>query len=273
MRRVHLTVGQAVALGLVQGPTEVLPVSSSAHLILLPSLFRWRYRKLSAAERKSFEVALHTGAAVALAAARPREALPGLRPVSGRRLAGLLLSTAPPALAGVLLERAVEERLGGPDGVARAQIAAGLALAAADRFPAQRRAREAAVADHLLIGLAQAAALAPGVSRTGAALTVLRARRFGRADAGRLSREAALPVLLAAAALKTLRLRRDRLLRSLAAPFAAGMAAAFASTLASSVLADRLDRARSYAPVAAYRVALGGLALTRKPFATRLGKT
>jgi undecaprenyl-diphosphatase len=111
--------------------------------------------------------------------------------------------------------------------------------------------------------VAQACALVPGVSRNGATLTAARLLRFDRFAANRLSRHAALPIILAAAGLKGWRLWRRGLPRGLAVPFACGAAASFASTLASSRLVGRVDRARSYAPFAAYRVALGVVALIR----------
>ena len=108
-----------------------------------------------------------------------------------------------------------------------------------------------------MIGVAQAVALVPGVSRNGATLTAARLLRFERAAANQISRHAALPIILAAAGLKSFRLARRGLPRGVAAPFAIGSLASFASTLTSSRLVGKMDRARTYAPLAAYRVALG----------------
>jgi undecaprenyl-diphosphatase len=243
----------------LQGPAELLPVSSSGHLALLPSLLGWPYVGLRAPERKAFEVVLHAASAGAQALAFRRE-LARL----GRRDAALLgLTLAPVALAGFVLERPVERRLGGVRGVALAQVAGGLALALADRAP-ERRADPGA-ADHLAVGLAQVAALAPGVSRAGAALTVARLRGLDRPAAARLSRRAALPVTLGAGGLKALRLAREGFTAELRAPFAAGAAAAFVATFAARGLAARLERVSTYAPLAAYRVGLGLAALARAP--------
>ena len=90
----------------------------------------------------------------------------------------------------------------------------------------------------------------------------MRVRGLDRAAASRLSRHAALPIIVAAAVLKGARLGHRGLPRGLEAPFAAGAAAAFASTLASTRLLRRVERMRSYVPFAAYRVALGLVALT-----------
>jgi undecaprenyl-diphosphatase len=175
-------------------------VSSSGHLILVPHLLGWPYAQLDPELRKSFEVALHVGAAGAMLIAFRHEAAGVL--LAPRRLLGVALAFAPPAVAALLFERSIEERLGVPRRVAMAQVAAGAALAAADRVPAVRAEGTAGPADHLLIGVGQAAALVPGVSRGGATLTAARLRRFQRPAASRLSRHAALPVILGAAALK-----------------------------------------------------------------------
>lgn len=216
-------------LGLVQGPTELLPVSSSAHLMLLGS------------RDKSFDVFLHAGTAAALLVA-----LPTPRPT---RLT--LLTAAPAAVVGLAMERQIEERLGGRT-VAGAQVAAGLALALADRAPARRGQADAGARDALLIGLAQAAALVPGVSRNGATLTAARLLGFRRDAASRISREAALPVIAGATALKLLRRRGAPRVTDVA-----GFAAAFASSLAAARLVSRVDGLRSFAPFALYRVGLG----------------
>jgi undecaprenyl-diphosphatase len=242
-------------------------VSSSGHLVLVPALLRWPYVELDPELRKSFEVALHAGTAAALLIALRHEVAEAVRELDRARITRHALTFIPPALAAFVFERPIERRLGSPRGVAAAQVAAGLALAAADRAPASRPHRDAGAADAFAIGLAQACALAPGVSRNGATLTAARLLRFERRAANRLSRHAALPIILAAAGLKGLRLWRRGLPDGLAGPFAAGAGAAFASTLASAPLVGLVDGARSYAPYAAYRVGLGGLAL-RSP---RLG--
>ena len=221
----------------------------------MPAALGWRYAELDPETRKSFEVALHAGSAAALAIAVRRW------PTSPRATA---LSLAPPALAGLAFERPIERRLGSPRWVGLTQVAAGLALIGADRRPAARRVEDARPLDHLLIGLAQAGALVPGVSRTGAGITLARLRRFERGAAARLSREAALPVIAAAAALKGLRMARRGLPPGLARPFAGGAAAAFVSTLgAVRLLARRDDHLPSYTPFAAYRIGLAVLVLAR----------
>jgi undecaprenyl-diphosphatase len=258
-----------VALGLLQGPAELLPISSSGHLVLVPALAGWSYVELDDELRKSFEVALHAGTALALLIALRGEVEEAVRELDGARVLRHVLTFVPPGLAALAFERPIERRLGSARGVAGAQVAGGLSLAAADRRAAERPHSDAGARDALAIGVAQAFALAPGVSRNGATLTAARLLRFERAAANRLSRHAALPIILAAAGLKGYRLWRRGLPRELRAPFALGAAAAFGSTLASTRLIGMVDGARSYAPFAAYRVALGAVALRRLPTARR----
>jgi undecaprenyl-diphosphatase len=237
--------------------------------VLVPALLGWSYVELDDELRKSFEVALHAGTALALLIALRHEVVEVVRELDGRRLVRHALEFIPPGAAALLFERRIEGRLGSARGVALAQVVGGAGLAAADRRPTVRPHDDARAGDALAIGLAQACALAPGVSRNGATLTAARLLRFERPAANRLSRHAALPIILAAAGLKGFRLSRRGLPRSLAAPFAAGAAASFGSTLASSRLVPLVDGARSYLPFAAYRVGLGTVALRRAPTARR----
>jgi undecaprenyl-diphosphatase len=230
----------------------------------VPHLLGWDVAELDPELRKSFEVALHTGTAAALAIALRDEVVEVLRTLDLRRVVGIVLTLAPAAVAALAFERPIEQRLGSPRSVAIAQVGAGLALALADRSPAVRPYSDAGLVDHLVIGVDQAAALVPGVSRNGATLTAARLRQFERPAASVLSRHAALPVIAGATALKGLRLARRGLPRELRAPFAVGAAAAFVSTLVCSPLVARMDRVRSYAPFGAYRVALGIVALSRR---------
>ena len=136
-------------------------------------------------------------------------------------------------------------------------------MAWADRSPQTRRHQDAGARDALALGVAQALALIPGVSRNGATLAAARLRRFTREDANRLSRHVALPVIAGATLLKSVRLKRRGLPRGAALPFAAGAAASFASTLGSTWLIRQVERDRSLLPYAAYRIALAGLVLRR----------
>ena len=241
-----------VALGLLQGPAELLPVSSTAHVELLGRRLGG-YAALTPAARKELAVALHAGSAVALAAG----GLP-----ARERLAWLALATAPAALAGALLEGPIERRLSAPAAMAAGLLAGSLALVLADRRPREREAAEAGAADALWLGLAQAAALAPGISRSGAVRSAARARRFTRPAAAELAAETALPVLAGATALKGARLAARRPPAGTLAALGAGAAAAALSTAAARAAARRAEPpAWAWA---AYRIAVAA-AIARRP--------
>jgi len=259
----ELTRGRAAALGVIQGPTELLPVSSSAHLNLVPWFAGWDWDRLDPEVRKSFEIVLHAGAAAALLIGQRRVIAGELREFDLRRAAVLVLSFVPPAIAGYTLERPIEERLGGPASIAAGLVAGSAAMVLADRRAQDRGRGDARSLDGLALGLAQAAALMPGVSRNGATLAAARARRFSRAQSNLLSRTVALPVIVGATVLKGVRLRRRGTGPGLRGALAAGAAASFASTLASQRLIALVERDRALWPYAAYRTALAAVVAAR----------
>ena len=202
-------------------------MSSSGHLVLLGS------------RDKAFEVFAHAGTAAALLITLPA---PRPRP----------LTLLPAAIAGLALEGPIERRLG-REAVAFGQVVGGLGLLVADRAAERRSDDDVRPWDELLIGVAQACALVPGISRNGATITAARLLGFRRDAAARISRDAALPVIAGATALKLVRQRGHRP----SAEHLVGFAAAFGSSLAAARLVPRIDRLRSYAPFALYRIALG----------------
>jgi len=246
-------------LGLLHGPAELLPVSSSAHAALLT-------QDLDAERRKELEVALHAGTLLALGLPRPSR--------------WLVLATLPPAVAGALLERPIEERLGTPRTVATGLLAGGIAMALADRrggggqAPATLKGEveggggqapatlEVGSRVAVGVGVAQACALFPGVSRHGAALTALRAMGVSRPVAHAVSREASKPVLLGASVLKGVRvLRRGGGLGVLAA---AAAGSAVSTRAAARALEGRGVRAPLW-PFALYRAALAASVRRMQP--------
>ena len=255
--------GRALALGLMHGPAELLPISSSGHTELLPWLLGSEGVSADPEVRKAFEVALHAGTAGALVLMLRGELLEAAREASLDSAAVIGLSLLPPVIVGFALERPIERFLGKPGTIAVGLIAGAAAMAWADREPQQRGFDEAAARDGLWLGIGQACALFPGVSRNGATLTAARLRRFRRVDAQRLSRQVALPVIGGATALKCLRLRQRGLPEGSRGVFAVGVLAAFASTLSSRPLIELVERDRTLLPFAAYRVALGSVALRR----------
>jgi undecaprenyl-diphosphatase len=258
-----LSPARAVALGAVQGPAELLPVSSSAHLSLLPWFAGWRWQELDPETRKTFEVALHAGAAAALLIGQRRMIAEELRLFDARRAAVVALSFVPPAIVGYRFERQIEQRLGGPRATAVGLAAGAAAMALADRRPQLRGPGDVRPVDGLALGVAQATALAPGVSRNGATLAAARCRRFTRTHANLLSRTVALPVIVGATLLKGVRLRRRGVEASPGRVMASSVSAPFTSTLASQKLIDLVERDRALWPYAAYRIGLAGAVLYR----------
>jgi undecaprenyl-diphosphatase len=254
---------RALILGALHGPAELLPISSSGHIALIPWLLGWDRDGSDPELRKAFEVALHAGTAAALLITlrgEVEEAMHGMSP----RLAGhIALSFAPPAIAGYTLEREIERRLGTPATIAAGLVCGSLVMAWADRSPQTRRSADADWRDALWLGFAQASALVPGVSRNGATLAAARRRRFTREEANKLSRHVALPVIAGATLLKTVRLARRGLPPGTAVPFAAGATASFVSTLGSTWLIRQVERDRSLLPYALYRLGLAGVVVRR----------
>jgi undecaprenyl-diphosphatase len=254
---------RAVALGIVQGPAELLPVSSSAHIVLVPWLAGWDWEEIDPELRKSFEVALHAGAAAALLIGQRQMIAAELRGFDGRRALLLGLSFLPAALVGYTLERPIERRLGGPRATAFGLLAGAAAMLIGDARPQRRGRGDAKPADGLALGIAQAAALAPGVSRNGVTLAAARWRGFSRDQANLLSRTIALPIIVGATALKGARLGRRGTTPELRRTLGIGVAASFASTLASQRLIGLVERDRALWPYAAYRAGLAAVVLLK----------
>lgn len=263
-----LTPAHALALGLLHGPTELLPVSSSAHTTLVPWLLRWPYADLDPELRKAFEVALHAGTAAALVLVLRDDVRQALAELDARRVALIAGSFLPPAIVGKLLERPIEQRLGTPGSIAAGLLAGSAAMAVADvraqRAGASRSRDDATFADALALGAGQACALAPGASRNGMTLAAARARGFARADANVLSRHVALPVIVGATVLKGTRLARRGVPPGFRVPLALGAGAAFASTLVSTRLIGQVERDRSFLPYALYRSGLAAVVLRER---------
>jgi undecaprenyl-diphosphatase len=254
-RDARVTLPQALALGLLHGPTELAPVSSSGHTTLLAWQRGWRLEELEPAARKRFEVALHAGTAAAsiLLLARERRAAPP---------SVIALACVPPALVGALAQRPIERRLGTPASIAAGLLVGSAAMALAEALGPRRRSRaDATPRDGLLLGAAQSAALMPGVSRSGATRAAARALGFAPREAQALSDAVGLPITLGALALKGAEAACTDTPEWGA--LAAGAAASFCSSLASASLMRRTSRGQSLLPYAAYRVALSAAVIRR----------
>jgi undecaprenyl-diphosphatase len=197
-----LTPLQAVVLGAVQGLTELLPVSSSAHLYLVPTLLGWPYAGVA------FDVAMHAGTLLALLAAffddwlkLARDAFGADRELSDdARLAFgmLVVATVPGLVAGKVLGD-LEEKLRSVPLQASMLLVFGILLWAADRFSKPgRETRTPGWGPALAIGFAQCLALVPGVSRSGITMTAGRATGLSRLSAARFSFMLSMPITLAA---------------------------------------------------------------------------
>lgn len=253
-----MSYGEATLYGLVQGLSEFLPISSSAHLALLPRLLGRPDQGLA------FDVALHMGTLAAVLVYFRADWLALLRGALApgpqrRRLSLLVLGTAPAVLAGLAFKDAAETMLRGPVVIASSLIVFGILLGAADRFGGRSRELESVGgAAALLIGVAQACAIVPGVSRSGATITAARALGFEPGAAARFSFLLAAPVTAGAAVLKL----RDLGAEQLTGPFFwAVLVSGLSGAAAVHFLLGWL-RTRSLLPYAVYRVALGLVVLS-----------
>jgi undecaprenyl-diphosphatase len=254
----------AIVLGLVQGLTEFLPISSSGHLAIVPWLFDWKELTHNDSLNQTFDVALHIGTFVGALAYFWRD-IWGIVSNRARHRLGLLLivATIPAGVAGVLFEDALAHPSEWVIGLML--IVFGLVLAYADRLPATRAAEmgedQFNLRDALVLGFAQAVALQPGVSRSGVTITAGRFLGFDRESAARLSFLMALLVVGGAGAFKALDVfTGDGLAPGLAAPFAWGMLASAVSGALAVWALLKLVRTRSFTPFVIYRV-LAGVAI------------
>jgi undecaprenyl-diphosphatase len=205
---------QAFVLGVVQGFTELLPISSSGHLILVPWLGDWTYLENHPDFNKTFDVALHLGTLIAvvayfwediaaLVAAWVRSVgHRSIRTAEERTAWCVFAATVPAALAGALGESTIEKRLGEPWQIGLFLAVFAVLLWLADRMPQEKKISDLSLKQALAVGAAQAIALAPGVSRSGITITMARALRFDRDAAARFSFLLLVPVVLGAVLFK-----------------------------------------------------------------------
>ena len=235
---------QALVLGIVQGLTELLPISSSGHLILVPWVADWRYLEANPEFNKTFDVALHLGTMVAVVLYFRREIVgliaAWLGSVRRRRIETaeeriawyVAIATVPAAAAGALGEGFVEDRLGEPWQIALFLAVFGVLLWVADRAPQRRGMDGLGFRGAVTVGIAQALSLAPGVSRAGVTITAARGLGLDRDSAARLSFLLLVPIVFGAVLFKGV---DDVLLGDLppgwVGPFVVGTIAATASGL------------------------------------------
>jgi undecaprenyl-diphosphatase len=244
---------QALVLGAVQGLTEFLPVSSSAHLILIPWLLNWQDPGLA------FDVALHLGTLLALLIYYWQTWIKLLgslvnNDVASRRLLFLLIiASVPGAVIGVLLEKQAETVFRSPLLIASTMAVMGMVLWVVDRlFGSRRKLSDFTAADALLIGFSQALAIVPGVSRSGATITMARALGIEREDAANFSFLMATPIIAGAGLLEA----RKLFAAGMHGPVLWGFFASAVFGVAAIAGLIRFVRTRTYQPFAWYRVAV-----------------
>jgi undecaprenyl-diphosphatase len=262
----------AIVLGIVQGFSEFLPISSSGHLVLTRWFFGWEEQPDSV--EKAFDVALHFGTLVAVTLYLRHDLVryvrEGVRLIWNRerpvdpdgRIAWLLVvATVPAAFAGALLESWIDEQLGTPTIIAVSLIVFGLLLWWTDRAVGRRTIEGFETKDALLVGAAQALALNPGTSRSGITMTAARQLGFERDAAVRISFLMSLPVIAGAVVLKVGRLVVDGMPDGLLTPMIVGVATSFVAGWIAVWGTLRLVRTRTLTPFVVYRVALGVVVL------------
>ncbi len=248
----------AVTLGLIQGLSEFLPISSSAHLILAPWFFGWPDPGLT------FDVALHVGTLIAVAVYFWRDwialfrAAPRPRSPEGRLFWLLILGAIPGGIAGVLLDNLAEQALRSPFLIAGTLSMMGLVLFGADRWSRRERGLlDIGPVDAVLIGIAQALAIVPGVSRSGITIAAARGRGIDRADAARFSFLLGSPIILGAALFK-LRYLID-MPGAIDGPFLAGIATSAVVGMLSIGFMLRYLQNAGFGIFVIYRLLLAGL--------------
>jgi len=263
----------AIVLGLVQGLSEFLPISSSGHLLIVPWLFGWD-DLADPGIKKAFDVALHIGTMVAVVGYFRRDLVvlvrdglregmsrllhrPSAATEHGRFAWMLVLSCVPAAVVGAVLEDWIDERLGTPFIIALSLIAFGVVLAWADRRTGDRATGEFGTREALLVGAAQVLALNPGTSRSGITMSAARANGFSRDVAARISFLMSIPVTAGAIVVKVGGLVADGVPDGLIAPMIAGIVTSALSGWLAVWGLLRLVRTRNFDPFVVYRVAAG----------------
>src|SRR3954452_24092144 len=260
---------EALLLGIVQGLTEFLPISSSGHLILVPWLQDYRYLLDHPDFNKTFDVALHFGTLVAaiayfrhevvrftrgfIRAARRR----AIETVDERLAVAIAIGTVPAVIFGGLGESFFEDHVGEPWMISIQLIVFGAVLWWADSLPQRRSIEDADASDGLKIGLAQVLALAPGTSRSGITITAARYLGLDRDSAARFSFLLLIPVVFGATVFKGAQAVHDGLPDGVAGPMIVGTIAAAVSGYFAIAFLLRLVRPSSYRPFVYYRFVAG----------------
>jgi undecaprenyl-diphosphatase len=265
---------QALVLGMVQGLTELLPISSSGHLILVPWLADWRYLEAHPDFNKTFDVALHLGTLVAVIVYFWSDVVRyisawfrsiGRRSISGadERIAWYILAaTIPAALAGAAGEEFIEKKLGQPWQIAILLAVFGVLLWLADRLPERKKIGDLRFSVAFAVGVSQILALMPGVSRSGITITTGRMAGLDRDSAARFSFLLLIPIVAGAVVYKGI---KHVVINSLppgsTGPFVVGTIAAAAVGLVAIDFLLGYVRRRDYSPFVIYRLLAAAIVL------------
>lgn len=267
-----MSVLEAIVLGIVQGITEFAPISSSGHLILVPWILGWD-RIADPSLAKAFDVALHLGTLAGAAIYFRRDLARYLRAfvasIVGRRIEGpdqrvalaLVVGTVPGAVVGATLEDVIQDRLGAPWLIATMLVVFGVLLVVVDRRArADRGIGDVGIRTGIVLGVAQALALQPGVSRAGVTMTAARALGLDRTSAARVSFLLAMPIIGGAGLYKGAEVLAQGLPAGMGAPFAWGFVSSAISGFAVIWFLLSYLRRRGFGVFLAYRVGVAVVA-------------
>jgi len=264
---------EALLLGIVQGLTEFLPISSSGHLIIVPWLQEYTFLLDNQDFNKTFDVALHAGTLIAAVAYFRREVVRltrgflevlrarAIETPDQRLSVAIAVATVPAVIAGGLGADFIADHLGEPWMIALQLILFGALLLHADRLPQRKGLEGSSLRDGLYIGLAQVLALAPGTSRSGITITAARYLGLDRDSAARFSFLMLIPIVAGATVYEAIGAVSEGLPSGVAGPMIVGTIAAAVSGYLAIAFLLRLVRTASYAPFVYYRYAAGAAIL------------
>jgi undecaprenyl-diphosphatase len=268
-----MSILHAIVLGIVQGLTEFLPISSSGHLVIVPWIFGWNDYD-SQATAKAFDTALHLGTLAAVLIYLRKDLIvyvtQGTQLIfnrkqpatnAGRRAWLLVLSAVPAGIVGAAFEEKITEKLGSPALIGVSLIIFGVVLIWADRRATAkshiRTVDSLTLRNALVIGAAQVLALNPGTSRSGITITAARLSGYSRDAAARLSFLMSVPIISGAVVFKLAKLVRDGIPEGLLVPMLVGIVVAGVSGWIAMWSMIRLVRTKTFAPYVFYRCIIG----------------
>ena len=268
-----MSILHAIVLGIVQGLTEFLPISSSGHLVIVPWIFGWNDYD-SQATAKAFDTALHLGTLAAVLIYLRKDLIvyvtQGTQLIfnrkqpatnAGRRAWLLVLSAVPAGIVGAAFEEKITEKLGSPALIGVSLIIFGVVLIWADRRATAkshiRTVDSLTLRNALVIGAAQVLALNPGTSRSGITITAARLSGYSRDAAARLSFLMSVPIISGAVVFKLAKLVCDGIPEGLLVPMLVGIVVAGVSGWIAMWSMIRLVRTKTFAPYVFYRCIIG----------------